>query len=103
MEYGTNRLLKQGATLVLNAKDIIDYFSELDYEENKKEEGINKKLISPQYLDIYTAIEKKKLDINSLCRHLNRPISEINSLIFMMELEGLIQKLPSGEYSIKGA
>lgn len=102
MEYGTNRLLKQGAILALNAKDIIDCFSELDYIENKTQDGINESLIPPMYLETYRMIQKKKTDINGLCRSLSKPISEINSLLFMMEIEGFVQKQPSGEYTIRG-
>ncbi len=102
MAYGTNRLLKLGAKLALNAKDIIDCFKELDYEENRTLKGINENLIPEQYLEIYKAIQKSKQDINSISRSLRRPINELNSLLFMMELDGIVLKLPNGEYTIKG-
>lgn len=100
---GTNRLLKQGATLVLEAKDIIDCFSELDYKETTQKKTINENLIPKQYLEIYRLIQKRKIDdVNLISRALKKPINQVNSTLFMMEIEGLIQKLPSGEYVIKG-
>lgn len=99
---GTNRLLKQGAKLVLDAKDIIDCFAELEYKEAGKRKSIYENLIPKQYLNIYNLIQKKQMDINQISRSLKEPINQINSTLFMMELEGLIGKLPSGEYVIKG-
>ncbi len=102
MEYGTNRLLKHGAILALDAKDIIDKIPELKYEERKEKNVMNEKIVPTQYLEIYRLIKKKKMNSNMLCRSLNKPINEVNSLLFMMELEGFVKRLPSNEYDIKG-
>ena len=102
MEYGTNRLLKQGATLVTDVKDIMNSFPNLDYEEQNKPSGINKNLVPEQYLEIYRLIQKKGLDTNEICRELKMPVNKVSSLLFMMELEGFAEKLSSGEYKIKG-
>ena len=102
MEYGTNRLLKQGAKVVLSARDIIDYFPEIQYKEIPKKKIINENMINSKYVDFFKLISKERINCNEISRITKKPIKEVNSILFMMELENLIQKLPSGEYVIKG-
>ena len=102
MGFGTNRLIKQGATLVTEPKEIIDSYQGLIYKERKSECQINESIIPKQYLEIYKFIQKKDADINEICRYLKKPVKVISSILFMMELDGFAKKLPSGEYSIKG-
>ncbi len=99
-EFGTNRLLKEGAKVVLSAKDIIDYFPEIEYKEILEKKRVNENIINPKYLEIYKIISKRSIDCNEISRTIKKPINEVNSILFMMELEGLIKRLPSGEYLI---
>lgn len=102
MEYGTNRILKKGGILVTEAKDIIENFPELDYEQiSLTTKEINPCFIQKEYLPVYREIQKNKKDINDICRTLQMPIKEINNILFMLELENYIEKLPGGEYQIK--
>lgn len=102
MEFGTNRLLKKGAILVTEAKDIIERFPELNYQQISLDtKKINTCFIPKEYLPVYKEIQKRSIEINEICRNLNMPIQEVNNILFMLELENYIEKLPGGEYQIK--
>ena len=94
---GTNKLIKNGAHLVTSAKDIIEYFDFLDYTEDSNNKLNSEKLeIAPQYLDIYNLLVGPPLNINQICNYLNKPASEVNNALFLLELDGAISKTPFG-------
>ena len=102
MVCGTNRLLKQGAILVTNTKDIINSFKDIKYKENdKKGVAVNFNTIPEKYKEVYRIVENNHLDINEISRKIGKNISETNSLIFMMELEEYIEKSADGTYKQK--
>lgn len=102
MVYGTNRLLKKGAILVTDAKDIIEKFPKLKYHKiSINEKSVATCYIQEEYLPVYRELQKRSCDINEICRRLSMPIQEINNILFMLELENHIEKLPGGEYQIK--
>lgn len=127
---GTNVLLKRGANLVTCSKDIVDHFEFLNYKdenidvdndflennyfidiennyinkENKKTENINgllyDKKIDKKYEDVYNCLIGPPLKINQICNILNKPINEVSNALFMLELDGLIEKSKYG-YQVK--
>lgn len=126
---GTNNLLKRGAKIVTSAKDIIDSFDYLVYKEkdfknelnnnlnsdlleenlllNKDGEDINNdlfnnknKIIKKEYEDVYNCLIGPPIKINQICDILNKPINEVNNALFMLELDGLVEKTRYG-YQIK--
>ena len=62
---------------------------------------INPCFIKKEYLPVYKEIQKSKKDANVLSRTLKITIQEVNNVLFMLELENYIEKLPGGEYQIK--
>ena len=101
MEFGTNKLLKQGAIAIENARDIIGNFN-LEYKEQPFiSNTVTANTIPEKYKEIYKLLEKKSMDINEISRKSCRPINEINSLLFMMELEEYIEKKNDGTYAPK--
>lgn len=88
---GTNRLIKEGAKLVTNSDDILEYF------QIPKVNGVNiiKKIKVPkEYQTIYEAIEEQPTHIDIICKKLQTNMSEINSALMLMEIEGYIKSLP---------
>ena len=102
VSVGTNILIKQGAEMVLSARDILDYF----YQEgvlhaSKKPKALanenSENLFSSQ--DKLDKLDKQILDllarepfgIDELSRDLEMPVSELSVKLSMMEIQGLIE------------
>ena len=92
---GTNELIKNGAILVTDIKDILDKFIIQNEEENKKEE------VNQEYKKVYDVIGTVPMHINEICKKTNGSMAEVNQIITMLEIEGLIKSLPNNQF-IKG-
>ena len=81
---GTNNLINQGAKLVINVNDILQ---EIIEEETNEE-----------YKCIYSILNSYPMNINEIAKKANLSIAETNQIITMLEIEGLIEKLPNNEF-----
>lgn len=91
---GNNRLIQEGAKLVISVNDILEEYDLFDLKEYNKEKIIVKKEIKSEYKFLYDVLEDNPISINIICRKLNCKIQDINYLITMMEIEELIEVLP---------
>lgn len=94
---GTNKLIQNGAKLVINAKDIlnnIEVFIETD-EIIEVEKEIE---VEEEYKEIYDVLKNRKLNINMIAKSINKSIAEVNQKLGFMEIYGYVQKLPGNEY-----
>lgn len=89
---GTNNLIKNGAKLVT---DIDEILSEFELEQEKKSNEIE---ISEEYKKIYNVLTFSPIHINEICKKTNSTMSEVNQVITMLEIEGLIKALPNNEF-----
>lgn len=105
---GTNRLLKKDGILVTDANDILEYYNmkkikQISIEEIETSVGMSIARpieIKPEYQEIYKIINKGEININQLSRETNINIAELNSLLLMMQLEGLITEKTGNNYKI---
>ena len=97
---GIAKLVEKGAKLVLKPQDILkDY--KIEKTANFKQIKMNnfmERQIPDKYKKIYNLINKEGIHINNIAKKLKRPIQEINQELFMMELEGFIEKRAGGYY-----
>ena len=98
---GTNKLIRQGATLVTSTKEIIEEFDFLQYKkaENTQKnikESKHKKIEDKEYKKIYEIIDNGAVTINQICKKSGRTIKEINNILLMLEIEGHITKSVGG-------
>lgn len=95
---GTNKLIRNGATLVTSAKEIIEEFEFLTYKkiENKNTNKIQKEPNNKEYKKVYNLIQRGVKDINELCKNSNKTIQDMNNILFMLELEGFITRKAGG-------
>jgi len=92
---GTNKLIKNGAILATEIKDILNEFTIENKEENKKEE------VNQEYKKVYDVLGTVPMHINEICKKTNSSMAEVNQIITMLEIEGLIKSLPNNQF-IKG-
>lgn len=99
---GTNRLIQKGAKAVVCAKDLIDAFPFLSYKEPPFSKEIilknSKKKVctNPDYYEIYQLISDTPISLDMIYKKSKEPITQINEILLMLELEGLIEKVPGG-------
>ena len=101
---GTNRLIKNGAHLVTCADDILKefYFLQNKISKKEKQEEFTQLdfLDGHQYSEVYNALIGPPTNADEICNKIGRPIQYINTALFTLELEGLIEKTQYG-YQVK--
>lgn len=90
---GSNELIKKGAILVVGIKDILDEFEIGNKKENKE--------VNQEYKKVYDILGKVPIHINEICKRTNSSMAEVNQIVTMLEIEGLIKSLPNNEF-VKG-
>lgn len=100
---GTNLLIKDGAKLVTDSKDILeDIYSEISKEIPKPTQlslFSNLSLSDEENL-IYSKLSLTPVTIDKLVKSINLPIQKITSNLTMLELNGYIKSLPGKQYVI---
>ena len=95
LSHGTNRLIQDGAKMVLKPEDIVDeLYSKQVLMQNQRVSVSGRIRLSRKEAIIMDLIREKAISIDELVFHTGMPVSEINSLISVLELKGLIQPLP---------
>lgn len=94
---GTNQFLKQGAKLITSVEDIMQEIGEK--EEKKEEEEENE--IKEEYREIYEMIKNETMTRDSFYARMPEQIINIEYLLTMMEIEGIIHKDAGGIYQIE--
>lgn len=87
---GTARLITKGAKLVLKPEDILENYK-LKKREQKEIEKLVQVEIPDEYNQVYKLIGNGDY-INNIAKKAKLPVQEISQKLFMMELEGYIEK-----------
>ncbi len=99
---GTNRLIQQGATLVMKPKEILDKLgikeiNKLIIQKSSKMDSINN--IPIEYRKVYELIQPDKIiNIEKIKQKLLISMQEINTILSILELDGYIKQLPGNNY-----
>lgn len=90
---GTNRLIQDGAKLVMGIEDIIEELPFL-FKRNSTEEAIKGSIeLEASELQIYEALREKPKTVDELCFEKNMQISVVLKIITILELKGYIVSL----------
>ncbi len=92
-------MIKKGATLVQFPEDITNIYGvnitkQITIEELEKQNkvtAINLNEVPEEYREIYEVLYEP-LSINEISTKVKMELTEVYSILFMMELEGLIKK-----------
>jgi DNA processing protein len=91
--YGSNRLIQDGAQLVLHAEDILRELR-IAYQHSHQRQTV--KSIAPateQEKQVLSHLQKDALHIDELCRACQLSIQEVNVTLTLMELKGLVVQI----------
>ncbi len=104
---GCNWLIKKNKAAMVTEPD--DVFEALNWDQISAKKA-TKVVQQDLFLDlsddeqkiINILTEKENAQVNALCVELNCPMSKLSSLLFNLEMNGLIVSLPGGIYSLRG-
>ena len=99
---GSNRLIQQGAKLVMDASDILDDLQILLPETKPTPDAAARPLppLSEEERRIYDAIEATETSIDDITEKTRLPSATVSSTLLHLELKHLVKQLP-GKYFVK--
>ena len=99
---GSNRLIQQGAKLVMDASDILDDLEILLPEAKPTAEAAVRPLppLSEEERRIYDAIEAAETSIDDITEKTRLASATVSSTLLQLELKRLVKQLP-GKYFVK--
>ena len=99
---GSNRLIQQGAKLVMDASDILDDMQILLPETKPLPEAASRQLppLSEEERRIYDAIDASETPIDQIAAKCDLPSAVVSSTLLRLELKRLVKQLP-GKYFVK--
>ncbi|MGF0096434.1 DNA-processing protein DprA [Peptoniphilus sp. SGI.035] len=93
---GTNKLIRDGAIPLVEVKDILDYYPDLN--KNKvNEENVE---MDVEELAVYNLIQRGINNTNDICNNLDNEVFYINKILTKLELRGIIEKISMNEFQI---
>jgi DNA processing protein len=103
---GCHRLLRDGATLVEGVDDVLrqlapglsPYLS-AQPQQTDSEQQSSTLLDQPDYRKLVTALSFDPVGVDELGRRTGLTSAELSSMLLILELEGLVEALPGGQYS----
>jgi DNA processing protein len=99
---GSNRLIQQGAKLVMDASDLLDDLQIL-FPESKPSPGAAVRALPPLTADerrVYDAIETAETSIDVIATKSELPNGTVSSTLLRLELKRLVKQLP-GKHFVK--
>jgi DNA processing protein len=99
---GSNRLIQQGAKLVMDASDILEDLEILVPETKPSPEAATRALppLSNEERRVYDAIEATETSIDDIGTRTDLPSAVVSSTLLQLELKRLVKQLP-GKYFVK--
>ena len=95
---GTNELIKEGAELVIDVEDILNYYQGIKFTKRK---AIQKDIILDIPIDlrtVYKTINKIPQDVNQIAHKTGLSIGEVNYKTMLLQLDDKIKELPGQRF-----
>jgi DNA processing protein len=99
---GSNRLIQQGAKLIMDASDILDDLQILLPESKRAPEEAVRVLpeLSDEERRVYDSIRETETSIDDIATKAELPSGNVSSTLLRLELKKLVKQLP-GKYFVK--
>ena len=99
---GSNRLIQQGAKLVMDANDILDDLQILLPETKPSAQAAARPLppLSDDERRVYNSIDSSETAIDRIAARSNLPSATVSATLLRLELKRLVRQLP-GKYFVK--
>ena len=96
---GTNELLREGAKFVTDPSQIVrDLYNMNEVQEYEQQSIIQ---VSDEYTEIYELVKEREMSKDEIARKLNKNISEVNSILTMMEIEGYVEQIAGNAFKLR--
>jgi DNA processing protein len=93
--YGTNKLIQDGAKMVLNIKDILEEFN-IPYIEENEEKDIN---LSSEENMVLQKLSFDPIFIEDILHDIDMPVSRLIFLLISLQAKGLVDEYPGQRYA----
>ena len=97
---GTNRLIKEGATLVENADDIIVGLPHRAAPVAEESQPATSFSLTPQETSIFTLLAESPLHIDEITVKCGLTVGEVSAMLLRLELKGAVTRLPGNYFMI---
>lgn len=97
---GTNRLIRDGAKMLIEVEDIL---SELPEGKNLRSKAVERNIsqdLSDSETLVYRCLEQKPMDLDSLYYQTKLDIQSLNILLTSLELKGFVTRLPGKIFTV---
>ena len=99
---GNHQLLREGAIYFTSADDLMEDMGWLDktqdVRQNKNQTKDRPQQLTPSEMKVIQLLEKEEMSFDRLCLLTGLPASELNAVLSMLQIHGLIQPLPGKTY-----
>lgn len=93
---GCNRLIQDGAAPLMSVDDVLD---QLDLSQRRRQDAVRQAVPpDPAEADLLTHLGQAPLHIDELVRRAAMNPAEVNSLLAIMELKGLVRQVGNRQY-----
>ncbi len=95
---GTNQLIKEGATPVTCADDILEALGITGNKKARQPSGISYQLDIFE-MEVYNALEDGEKLLEELAAITGFEIGKLNAILTILEMKGIIKQLPGGKFA----
>lgn len=96
---GTNRLIKEGAKLIMDVEDIVEELYQLKEKLNRiKKENMDYSNLSELEINIVELIKEGPIHCDKIALETGINISTVNSILTILELKGIIKEIGGGVF-----
>jgi DNA processing protein len=96
--WGSNRLIQQGAKLVLQVEDILEEIGLANDAPRNRQLDLPGLGLSPEEEQLFDLLTEEPMHVDAIAQTLGRPVFVVLSQLLQLELKNLIAQLPGKKF-----